>query len=817
MSGDRSDTIRALIESGLDLIPVVGKAPRDYGWRTRRYAPEELFAHVESGGNVGVRLAEEQLIIDVDPRNGGDESFARLQADLGISFVGWPTVMTGGGGRHVYAAKPTGVRVRSELPQYKGVEFKTHGKQVVAPTSVHPETKRIYTLKDPLEQIGQPPVAPSALLELITRRPPAASPDGDAALSPSELAQVLAHIDPLAYGKGKYDGWLELSMACHAVTGGAAEAEWLAWCARDSKYSGDDRELSYKWSGFDASRPGGVGMGTLRMHAERVAAADDCLRNLLALRDFEPLSEDEIRRLESLPGLKRTIVLRPGDLPKTLDEAEQALILAGERIYCRGTELVRTIRIEGADPFDDGISRASGSLVLQAVNKHWLRERMALAAVWLKRGAGRPKAPKESEADDAPSLVAVDPPLMLSEHLLARGQWDFPAVRAIVRAPTISPDGRLLQRPGYDEASQLILDVGADEYPPVPDAPAKAEALSALEALTEPLRGFPFADEDARAVALSAVLTGLVRPSLDAAPLHAIDAPAAGTGKSMLAEVIGVIVSGTRPAAMSQSSKEEELEKRLASALIAGDQVLLVDNCNRALEGDLLCSMLTQSRIKTRILSRSENVELPSTCLVLATGNNLTFANDVGRRALVCRLDAGVERPDQRSFDFDPRAEAKARRPALVAAALTVMRAYVAAGHPMRGELTAVGSFDAWSSRVREPLVWLGAGDPASTIEQAIGSDPEIEFLKELLPLWHGAFGDRPITVKELDRETTFAPTKALGELRELLEDHLSDGRWDSRKIGKRLGKRKGRMAGSLRLEAGGSGMDGRSWRVIGR
>ena len=57
---------------------------------------------------------------------------------------------------------------------------------------------------------------------------------------------------------------------------------------------------------------------------------------------------------------------------------------------------------------------------------------------------------------------------------------------------------------------------------------------------------------------------------------------------------------------MSQGSDEEETEKRLSVVLQAGDPVLLIDNCERALKGEFLCSMLTQEILQARILGRSD-------------------------------------------------------------------------------------------------------------------------------------------------------------------------------------------------------------------
>ena len=135
----------------LDLIPLhgprdvdakgrpVGKAPLRSGWR--RDAPlsdAEAKAHAAKKMNLGARLRDDQLVVDADPRNypAGDDPLARLRRDVGLPDG--PTVETGGGGLHIYLRKPEGLRVRDALDEYPGVEFKTLGRQVLVPPSVHP-------------------------------------------------------------------------------------------------------------------------------------------------------------------------------------------------------------------------------------------------------------------------------------------------------------------------------------------------------------------------------------------------------------------------------------------------------------------------------------------------------------------------------------------------------------------------------------------------------------------------------------------------------------------------------------------------------
>ena len=494
---------------------------------------------------------------------------------------------------------------------------------------------------------------------------------------------------------------------------------------------------------------------------------------------------------------RQRIVMRPGELVSIVSEAQRALIADGAAIYQRGGTLVRPVRVDRradrANP--SAVRRDVGATVLIDVQPPWLVERMARAAEW-----DRPTKNGETVAD---------PKVKYANHLLSRaGEWEFRVLHGILTAPTLAADGRAIEEPGFDQASGLLLDFEPDAFPRVPEEPTKEEAAAALALLEHPLRKFPFVDDAARSVALSANLTALIRPSLQTAPLHAFDAPVAGTGKSMLASMAGLLATGTLPAAMSQGKTPEEDEKRLTTVLHAGDPVILIDNCDHPVQGDFLCSMLTQQIVQTRILGKSERLILPCTALVMATGNNLTLAGDVSRRAVICRLDARIERPDERSFDFDPLAEIRAQRPALVVAGLTILRAYALAGRP--AALSPFGNFDDWSW-VRGALVWLGRADPVATRETILANDPQKGELLEVMEVWESAFGDEAVTTGAIgvDLEGNASHRELCGLLREVA---CRGGPYSPRSVGKWLAKHADRVVGGRRFVREGQ----RHWRLAG-
>jgi hypothetical protein len=126
--------------------------------------------------NLGIRtgLVSGLLVADVDPRNGGDDGFADLEARHG-GIPETPLVHTGGAGSHLFLAHPgtRPVSCRKNVGGFAGVDLKADGGYVVAPPSRH-KSGRIYTWDAALhfEDVPLAP-CPEALLRLARGGPSA--------------------------------------------------------------------------------------------------------------------------------------------------------------------------------------------------------------------------------------------------------------------------------------------------------------------------------------------------------------------------------------------------------------------------------------------------------------------------------------------------------------------------------------------------------------------------------------------------------------------------------------------------------------------
>lgn len=76
------------------------------------------------------------IVLDIDPKHGGDDSLRRLEALHG-PLSATVAAVTGGGGRHLYFAHPGGV-VRNRAGLAQGIDLRGDGGYVVVPPSRHP-------------------------------------------------------------------------------------------------------------------------------------------------------------------------------------------------------------------------------------------------------------------------------------------------------------------------------------------------------------------------------------------------------------------------------------------------------------------------------------------------------------------------------------------------------------------------------------------------------------------------------------------------------------------------------------------------------
>jgi hypothetical protein len=156
------DEALQLAAAGWPVFPLAGKLPvfpaseGGNGFRDATTDAERVRAwwSLRPGSNIGVAIPTGFVVLDVDPRHGGEDELARLVAAHGQIPLTLTTI-TGSGGRHLWFRTTSPSLVQRGIAP--GLDTRVGGRgYVVAPPSIHPATGRTY-------QWLRPSVAPAPL------------------------------------------------------------------------------------------------------------------------------------------------------------------------------------------------------------------------------------------------------------------------------------------------------------------------------------------------------------------------------------------------------------------------------------------------------------------------------------------------------------------------------------------------------------------------------------------------------------------------------------------------------------------------------
>ena len=500
------------------------------------------------------------------------------------------------------------------------------------------------------------------------------------------------------------------------------------------------------------------------------------------------------------------------EITEIADQTEAALLGAAQApaLYQRASRLVM---VTAGRPAPPGITRPADTPVIWPLTAPLLADITSQAA--------RFYTVQEGEKS------YCRPPGWLMQTLLARVNRPFPVLKGLMHAPTLRPDGSLLDAEGYDPSTEIYVDFGGVQYPAIPSRPSRDEAREALKTLAEPLVDFPFAEPCHLSAAIAMQLTAMCRPCIDGpVPMGGITATAQGSGKGHLAKVIAIASTGRECAFWPQPSNEEEERKRLLAIGLQGDSIVCIDNVTKPFGSGTFAGVMTSMAWKDRILGFSENVEVPIRCLWLCTGNNLTYVGDMARRVVPIVIDPRMEKPEERtgfthpdllSWVSDHRAE-------LVTAAITVMLAYAQAGWPPQ-TTQSYGSFERWYERICGALMWAGHPDPCEG-RKALQVEVEDELLnfRQLVLCWYTCYHatlSTPRTLKQVafesEHEADPQSPNEWDDLRDALGafDPKYDGKHlDTRPAGYALRKYKGRVVDKKRFIADQHTNAGAPWHI---
>lgn len=454
--------------------------------------------------------------------------------------------------------------------------------------------------------------------------------------------------------------------------------------------------------------------------------------------------------------------------------------------YVRARMLCR-LGTEATPP--KGVFRPAGAPFIEPLPAPALRDRLARLGQWTKHKS------KGKKVEITPTI----PPPWMIENIMSRSSWSLNPLEGIMETPTIRPDGSVLATNGYDSDTGILMKLNT-QYLPIPESPTQEEVAEAGQRLLEPFKDFPFRETSDRAAAVAAILSIIARPAFPGpVPMFVFRAPAPGTGKSLLADAISLIATGRSAPHMAPPEKDEELRKFILSIGLEGIPIVVIDNVAGQLGSPALSSVLTSTTWKDRLLGVNKTVETPITAVWMATGNNITFKGDLGRRVVVSDLDSGVEHPEDRleaSFSHYPLLTwISLERASLVRSALILLRAYHVAGRPKHGA-PQKGSFEGWDSLIRGCLIWCGIGDPDEGKERVRDEDDtDISSMATLLRELDQAFYGYGFSCAEaIDK------AKSNQALQDAISGATDDPRADAARLGYTLRSGKDRIFEGLKL-----------------
>jgi hypothetical protein len=350
--------------------------------------------------------------------------------------------------------------------------------------------------------------------------------------------------------------------------------------------------------------------------------------------------------------------------------------------------------------------------------------------------------------------VEVYPPVAVVLDVLATPNPVLPVLDRIVEVPVFTAGGRLRTAPGYDPEGRTYFAPPAGlAIPSIPDHPTPAETgAAALVLLTEQLGDFCFVTQAERAHALALLLLPFLRELIPGpTPLHLIEAPTPGTGKTLLVDTLLWPSLGRPVPTMTEGRDEDEARKRITAKILAGANVVFLDNLRRRLDSAAVAAAITAPAWEDRILGRSETQSVPVRCAWVASGNNPALSLEMARRTVRCRLDAHTEEPWRRGGfrHADLRSWVKDQRGRLIAAALTLGQAWLDAGGPP-GK-TPLGMFEDWARVLGGVLAVAGVdGFLANLDDFYADADLEGAEIRTFLAAWWTAHAESRVTSADL-------------------------------------------------------------------
>jgi len=392
------------------------------------------------------------------------------------------------------------------------------------------------------------------------------------------------------------------------------------------------------------------------------------------------------------------------------------------------------------------------------------------------------------------------PPKLVCEYILAMSHYDgFQELTRLVSAPFVAGDGRVITSPGYDDQTGIFYHQAIPLKIPNTEPTEKNLAWAKRLILDELLCDFPFASEADRANAIAYFLLPFCRELINGAtPLHLISAPAQGSGKTLLGEVLSKVFNPLQSICSAPKNLDADAEwrKSITTRLVSQSSHVFFDNVTGKLEVASLAAAITTTTWSDRLLGQNKEITAPNNAAWLITGNNLSLGEDMIRRTVEVRLDSQCENPFERdNFKHSNlRRWVDEQRGNLIAAAIILIRNWINLGKPTPQNLPAIGSFEQWRDVLGGILETANlAGFLQNRQDTTNRVNPEQLLWQSFFGAWYNKHGELPMKPKEL-----YSLAKDCELFDELIFSKTEKGEITA--LGRRLKQQKDRIFSGFKL-----------------
>ena len=522
---------------------------------------------------------------------------------------------------------------------------------------------------------------------------------------------------PLVDLENIYGDWL---------TGQRRNGDFLE--ARDpGSASGDRNPSAGVYDGTDGSHERGW------FNSFRGDGGMDIFDFMVAYCGFEDLKEAtlEIARmtntLHSYPSRKPDIIIVNRSYYNILEDIYDAFTRWNDppRYFCRGGNIVRL--------------KVNDHSEMEIINEQHISRRLGKFANYI-RINGRT------------GIVSQIAPLQrFGGELMPFLQDGLSEIRSVSSIPIYDDNLVLIDKPGFHEGSGIYF--SPDESLNIPNVPY--DGIAGLKILKNVVCDFPFVTESDRCHWIVGLLQTFVRNLINGpTPIYLMDAPTPGSGKTLLAKMMSLVIIGKLCALHTVTADDnDEIRKKITTVLGQNSEMLVLDNLSGKLNSSALASLVTHTTWTDRILGTNNQITIENKAVMIITSNNLIISEEMGRRMARIRIEPDTDSPGRRDISkfVHPSIEQwiLQHRGEIIWACISIIEHWKRTGAKL-GKRT-IGSFEQWGaimSGILESINYDHLMENQQSLIEA--SDDDRMELESFYANWWQEFGDQLVTSKEL-------------------------------------------------------------------